>query len=631
MPDDAPLRDHDQAERASEPLGRMALVVLPALALLAYHGSFRVPFVFDDFVNIVEAPAVHSLWPPRWAFAPRPIAVLSFALNWRVGGASPIGYHVVNLAIHVIAGLVLFDLVRRALRLSATRDAWSPRQAGTVALIVSAAWIVHPLHTSAVAYVVHRYESLACLFYLVTLDGFARGIGSPRPWRAWSTAFVACVLGCLTKEIVVTAPIVVLLLDRCLVAGSFRDAVRLRWRVHVSLAACWALLALAVASVPGNPSQGFSLHNLSALEYARSELGVLIYYLRLSIWPWPLCIDYYDWPVAKSLADVAPQAAAVAALAVFAVVALVRRPPIGFLAASFFVLLAPTSTILPLMNELVAERRMYLPLAALIVLAAAAGIRALRGRGAWALALGAIPVALWSGVTIARIHQMRSSIALFEQTVLVRPNNPRARYHLGLAYQEAGRVDDALRAFLTSVQQEPACPSCNNNAGALLGSLGRMAEAEPFLKRTVAMSPRDMKARSNLELALLRQGKSADAARVMRQTLAIAPDSVPTLVRMARLLATCPDDSVRDGAEAVRLAEQAVDIAQRGRGVAPQLAATLAAAYAEQRRWEQAAALLEVTISNAQRAGLTAFVTAMTPRLDQIRAHVPWRETPEDL
>jgi hypothetical protein len=117
----------------------------------------------------------------------------------------------------------------------------------------------------------------------------------------------------------------------------------------------------------------------------------------------------------------------------------------------------------------------------------------------------------------------------------------------------------------------------------------------------------------------------------MRETLAIAPASVPTLTSLARLLATCPDDSVRDGAEAVRLAEQAVDIAQRRRGVPPQLAATLAAAYAETGRWEQAAALLEVTIKNAQRAGLTAFVTAMTPRLDQIRHRVPWRETPEDL
>lgn len=631
MPDDAPLRDHDPAERASDRLARTALVVLPALALIAYHGSFRVPFVFDDFGTVVDQKVVQSLWPPRWAFALRPMAMLSFALNWRVGGASPIGYHIVNLAIHVAAALVLFDLVRRALALPAMRATWSPGQAGAVALIASAVWIVHPLHTSAVAYVVHRFESLASLFYLVTLDGFVRGVGSPRPWRAWSVAIVASVLGCLTKEIVVTAPITVLLLDRCLIAGSFREALRRRWRTYLGLASCWAVLAIEVTSVPGNPSQGFSQHGLSSLEYARSQLGVLVYYLRLCIWPWPLCIDYYDWPVARSLGDVAPQAAAVVALAALAVVALVRRPPIGLLAASFFILLAPTSTVLPLLNELVAERRMYLPLAAVIVLATAAGFRALRGRGAGAFALVAIPVVVSVGVTIARVRQMRSAIDLFEQTIRVRPNNPRAHYNLGLAYQEAGRIDDALHAFLVSVQQEPACPSCNNNAGALLGSLGRMAEAEPLLVRTVALSPRDLKARANLELALLKQGKSADAVRAMRQTLAIAPNSVPTLVRLARLLATCPDDSVRDGAEAARLAEHAVDVAQRGRGVAPQLAATLAAAYAEQGRWEQAAALLEVTIAQAERAGLTAFVTAMTPRLEQIRGHVAWREAPEGL
>jgi hypothetical protein len=118
---------------------------------------------------------------------------------------------------------------------------------------------------------------------------------------------------------------------------------------------------------------------------------------------------------------------------------------------------------------------------------------------------------------------------------------------------------------------------------------------------------------------------------VMRQTLAIAPDSVPTLVLMARLLATCPDDSVRDGAEAVRLAERAVDIAQRGRGIPPQLAAALAAAYAEQGRWEEAAALLDVTLKKAEQAGLAAFVTSLTPRLEQIRNHVSWRETSQGL
>jgi protein O-mannosyl-transferase len=626
MQDDAPLREGDQTERSPDRLGRWAALILPALAFIAYHRSFRAPFVFDDIGDIVRNEALHTLWPPHWALVSRPVARLSFALNHAIGGHSPFGYHVTNLAIHALAALVLFDLVRRSLRLPAVRDSWSDREANWVALISSAAWVVHPLHTSAVAYVVHRYESLAGLFFLVTLDGFVRGALSPRPWRRWSVAIVACILGCLTKEIVVTAPIIVLLLDRCLVAGSFRSAISRRWRVHLGMTTCWIPFAISFATQPRNQSQGFAVAGLTVANYARSQLSVLLHYLHLAVWPWPLSIDYYDWPVARSLGDVAPQAVVVAALAIAALAALVRRPAIGLAAASFFIILVPTSTVVPLLNELVAERRMYLPLAALLVLLSAALVRASRGRFTWAPCIGAIPVAVWLGVTIARVDQMRSPIDLFEQTVRVRPNNTRAHYHLGLAYEEVGRKDDALHEFLISVKQEPSCVPCNNNAGALLGILGRFGEAEPFLARTVAVAPLDMRARANLELALLLQGKSAAAARAMRETLAVAPDSLPTLAALARLLATSPDESVRNGAEAARLGERAFDIARRGRGVTPSLAATLAAAYAETGRWDEAAALLDGAIATAQQRNQTAFVTAMTPRLDQIRSRIPWRE-----
>ena len=166
----------------------------------------------------------------------------------------------------------------------------------------------------------------------------------------------------------VTAPLVVVLYDRVFVFDSFRDAIRSRRGLYAGLAATWAVLAALMWSGPRSAVGGFST-GISPWTYLLNQAQMIAHYLRLTVWPRSLVV-FYGWPVALTLGDVLPYALLVTALLAATIVALVRAPALGFLGAWFFMTLAPTSSVVPIATEVGAERRMYLPLLALIVLVA---------------------------------------------------------------------------------------------------------------------------------------------------------------------------------------------------------------------------------------------------------------------
>jgi hypothetical protein len=388
-----------QGDRARWPV-LLAGLVLVAVTLAAYENSIRCPFVFDDTYDILDNSSIRRLWPLWQTFLVhdqgktvlhgRPVANFSLAVNYVLavdrgsGRVDPLGFHLTNLAIHVLAGLILFGIVRRTLLLPQFRPRHGP-VALLLALAVAMIWLLHPLHTSAVTYIVQRYESLMGLFYLLTLYCVIRGAGggqwavgsgreeepsaADRPastaHRLWyAAAVLSCLLALGCKEVAISAPLAVLLYDRAFLAGTFREAWRRRWPLYGGLLGAW--LAFAVVFLCSGNRETWAGYGLPTAwwEYAQSQFGVIVYYLRLSLWPHPLVLDY-GWPVARTLGAILPAALVVAVLLAATVYGLVRWPKWGFLGACFFMILAPTSTILPL-NCLSCEYRMYLPLAALV-------------------------------------------------------------------------------------------------------------------------------------------------------------------------------------------------------------------------------------------------------------------------
>jgi tetratricopeptide (TPR) repeat protein len=321
-----------------------------------------------------------------------------------------------------------------------------------------------------------------------------------------------------TKEVMVTAPVMVLFYDRSYVAGSFRAAWRARWRYYLCLAATWGALAGLVASTGGNRSGsvGFGT-GVSWGGYVLTQFQAVTTYLRLAVWPHPLVFEYGTFWV--TAAQAAPYIAFVAALAGLSVWALVRRPRLGFLGFWFFGILAPTS-LAPGTTQMIVEHRMYLPLAAPAILFVLC-VRALSGRGR----IVAVAAAAGLGWTTAgRNADYRTDLLLWQKTAEQRPLNSRAHGNLADALVAAGRTDDGLAEYERALRLNPDDAVASNNYGLALASLGRMEEAVARLRRAVAIKPSYAHGHYNLANALARSGRFDAAISEYRKALDLAPD-----------------------------------------------------------------------------------------------------------
>ena len=326
--------------------GRAALIVLAIV--LAYANSFSGPFIIDDHLSIVENRQIRSLRnigavlsaERESPTAGRPLVNLSFAVNHALGGLDVRGYHIVNVGIHALCALLIFLIVRLTLELPRMRGALR-RVAPDIGFAAALLWAVHPLNTEAVNYLTQRTELLMALFYLLTLYGSIRASQSESSrsgWK-WSVAAVSsCVAGMACKESMATAPVMVVLYDAIFVFGSVGRAWAGRWRLYLSMAASWILLAILISSGPRIHSAGFGV-DVTPWTYLLNQAAMICRYIELAIWPQRLVINY-GWPSAVTLADVWPYALVVLVLLGATALALVRRPLLGFLGAWFFITLA---------------------------------------------------------------------------------------------------------------------------------------------------------------------------------------------------------------------------------------------------------------------------------------------------
>jgi len=511
---------------------------LVVLGTSAYFNSFRGQFLFDDLASLVDNPALQhfstALLPPAdggLTLSGRPLLALSFAFNRAISGVEPWSYHLVNLAIHLANGLLLAAILRRTFRLPVLAPRWAP-DAPVVAFIAAAWWLVHPLQTESVTYVVQRAESLVALCYLTTWFGLIRAHEEPAR-RAWPlVAFVACLAGMATKEVMATAPLVLALYDRLFLAGSWRAVWAQRGRLHLALAATWLLLGALVLSTAGRGGTAGFGSAVSVHDYALTQFAAIAHYLRLFLWPYPLVLDY-GTPLVTDGARVLPAAILVLGFATVSVWAAWRGRVWGFAGIFFFVVLAPSSSVVPVATQTMAEHRTYLPLAGLCVLGAAAGVAWLRGR-VWLLAaplLLALGVATWW-----RNDLYASRTAMYEQIVARRPGNARAMALLGDYYLREGNVAAAQRWLERSVALEPV-PEALNNLGNVQQARGDFAAARALFERALAVRPADATTLSNLGNAFAAEGRVDDAIARFEAALQVRPGFPGALFNLANTFA----------------------------------------------------------------------------------------------
>ncbi len=494
--------------------------LLPAALLLgagtaAYLNSFSAPFLFDDYYHIVENPRIRDLLHPFVVLAgtTRPLVALTLAANYALGGLEVWGYHLFNLAVHLLAAITLFGVVRRTL-LTKRLEKRAGGQATELALLASLLWTVHPLQTESVTYIVQRGESLMGLFYLLTLYCLIRGR------HGW--AVLCCALGMLSKPVMVTAPVVFLVYDRVFLSASWKELFRRRGRLYAGLAATGLILppVLACGAQEYRGLVGMGLQKISPLAYLATEPGVILHYLRLSFWPHPLVLDY-QWPVVAHFKEALFPAAAVLGLLALTGWALRRRPEIGFLGVWFFGILAPTSSFLPIVDPAF-EHRMYLPLAA-VVLAFLAGLRALAGRRplSWAVPLALIPLLTLAAVRRNEVYS--DPVVFWQEEISGRPGNARAYVNLGAALQAAGRSAEAGDAFRAALALHPDLSDAHNNLAYLLLLQGKPEEAYPHYREALRLSPSYAMAHKGMAMTLQKMGRLEEAEAEYAEALRLNP------------------------------------------------------------------------------------------------------------
>ncbi len=506
----------------------LASALLALAAVVVYWNSLWTPFVFDDELAITQNDTIKQLWPLWTPLAPptenaagvigRPLVNLSLALNYALSGTHVFSYHLANLLIHIGAGLALFGIVRRTFLQPVLKERWG-ELALPLAFLIALLWTVHPLQTESVTCVIQRTESMVGLFYFLALYGFVRACDSPRP-RFWlSLSVVITFFGMATKEVMATAPVLIFLYDRTFIAGTFRAAIRARGKYYLGLASAWLLLAwLMLTNEQRGGTVGFGL-GVSSWDYLLTQCQALVMYIKLAFWPSPLVLDYGTDLVTDPL-QVWPQAVLLIALAGATGWALWRQPMLGFLGAWFFLIIAPSSSLVPLKTQTMAEHRMYLPLLAIVVLVALGCFRLM---GKWAALFGLALAALFGWMTIQRNHDYRSGEAIWSDAIAKRPENYRAHYNLGTVYGAQGRVPDAIEQYQATLATHPDDTGALNNLGILLALTGNPEAALKLYHHLLEIKPEDADGHYNLGNALIQLKDWPTAIAEFQEALRLDP------------------------------------------------------------------------------------------------------------
>ncbi len=500
----------------------LAVGVLTLVLGIVYGRAARAPFVHDDNISVLHNPSIVRLWPPFGTVAQpgplrpprdavtsgRPLVNLTLALNYALGGYDPVGYHLVNLLIHIGASILLYSIVRRTLLLERFRDRFG-FAAPQLALAVALVWAIHPFQTDAVEYVSQRTESLMGFFFLGTLYGsvryFAAEAGPERKLTA-TLATSACWAGMACKEVMVTAPVLVLLFDWAFVSGSLRRAFQTAWPLYARLASSWAFLLALNFDAPRSHAAGLEA-GLPACVWWFTQAKVALIYLKLSLWPWPLII-HHETPIVWTLGAAWVWLVPVVAAGFATLFLLCQRNAAGYLGAWFFIILSPTFVV-PMPSEVVAERRMYVPLAAVVVGVIVGGFAALTRRrlstesntaqvasSAFArrsllIASGGLAL-VFAVVTSVRLHAYRDVISIWQDAVAHQPDNVRATINLGCALDEAGRPLEAIAQFERALVIDPSRPDvglAHRSLGLTFARLNQPEKAIHHLELAMRLRP----------------------------------------------------------------------------------------------------------------------------------------------
>ncbi|MBT8366680.1 MAG: tetratricopeptide repeat protein [Deltaproteobacteria bacterium] len=548
----------------------LLLTMLSGIIILIYAQTLTTPFIFDDISNIRDNPHIRvpylSLKNLAWAgfqspLTNRPVANISFALNYYVHGYNLVGYHVVNMLIHLATGLMLYFLVKATLLTPALRDQYA--NFGWIPFFTVFIWLVHPLQTQSVTYLVQRMNSMAAMFYVLSMllyVKFRLAANSRGKWLLLIGCILASLLAFGTKEISATLPGFIILYEWFFFQGLSRQWARRNLLILAGLGLL--IVAISLAYFENDPIArllgGYNSRDFTMGQRVLTQFRIVIFYMSLLIWPKPSRLNLdHDFGLSYSLTNpltTLPSIAIIITLIILAILIARREPLISYGILWFFGNLVIESSVIGL--ELVFEHRNYLPSMLAILGAVSLVFRYLKPAwlGVIALCVAGTLFTVWTyernsvwtdeltlyrdclekapgkarphnnlGAVLMSRGRLAEAIELFKASLIIKPDYADAHYNLGYALSRQGDLEKGIHHFAETLRLEPENLKALNNMGVALALQGRYTEAADYLTAALKINPRDADVHNNLGFALMKQGSPDAAARHFKRALELDP------------------------------------------------------------------------------------------------------------
>lgn len=511
----------------------MIIFVICLWGILIYANALNSRFQFDDYPVIVHNPVIQTgPLTSLWQTVPHPtrlVAYLSFALNYRINGLNPVGYHLVNILIHLVNALLVFQLVRLLFQTPFLKDRRDEHIIGSAAVCASL-FLCHPIQTESVTYITQRFTSLAVLFYLASLCFYLSGrlnvlLNKNRALVLFCASGLCAAAGMLTKQITLTLPVMILLTEFLFFERKSRKA----WGgvivpavfLLLVIPALYAFDAGGILSIT-HQSGSHEGDVITSQSYALTQPRVIMTYLKLLFVPVNQNL-LYDFPMTRSLFEWKTLLSCLFIL--FLVIAGIRLYRVNRLYTFgifwFFITLLVESTVIPI-RHVIFEHRLYLPSVGFFLVITVLLEQLFQNKRVFYLAAVSLLVLL-SVLTVKRNLVWQDGVTLWQDVVKKSPRQARPYYNLGYEHLKKREPELALMNFSKALDIKPDYFDAYNNRSQVYFDLGRLDKAFEDINRAIKIDGQRAEAYLNRGMIIRQMGQYEPAIKDFSRAIELEP------------------------------------------------------------------------------------------------------------
>jgi len=506
------------------------ILLMVLLVGMIYSNTLESPFLFDDKSNIMKNYDVRMIeisldTIKKAIWSNRPVSMLSFAFNYYFHKLNPFGYHLVNIFIHIIVGILLYVFLKNTFQiLNKNKKEYflsRPENSSAILFLTVFIWLVHPLQTQSVTYIVQRMNSLASLFYLLAFWSYIKARLSGNKIFFIITV-ISGFLALGSKEIAVTLPFFIFLYEWYF----FRDLDfnwlknQYKWMISISVLFLVSIFIFVGPNPMDKILDGYDVYPFTMFQRVLTQFRVLILYISLIIYPNPsrMILDY-NFSVSQSLfSPFTTFISMIIILAIlsFAILRARKNPLVSFSILWFFGNLFIESSIVAL--DLVFEHRIYLPSMFIILIFVISVFKYIKlEKLSYGLLI--IIISIFSVWTYQRNGVWENAFTFWQDNVKKSQNNPRPKLNLAIAMTEEGRTDEAVQLYHEIINIAPTNSKAYNNLGNVLVNMGKIDEAILYFQKGIRVKPRDAELNYNLGNAFLGKNDLRNAIKSFQKSI----------------------------------------------------------------------------------------------------------------